>query len=194
MERAYTTLDIFFDYHDITLDQDKDSYRKFLSKLGIEDKYGNYENFISGFLYSRADIFTISSTFRLAYDNALVIRNIIGSESLAYMELALNLFDATCNSKNIRLALMPVMDYLFAFWGCIDDKLTTDEAGVIIKCGKFVERLDIYLRFSCEQELIDREREKLNHIISHLPSDFCKAAHLTEWVKFSIDKNSEIVA
>jgi uncharacterized alpha-E superfamily protein len=185
LERAYTTLDVFFDYNDIALDKDKNSYKDFLSKLSIEDKYGDYESFISGFMYSRADIFTISSTFRLAYDNALVIRNTIGSESLAYMELAANLFDSTCNSKNLRLALMPVMDYLLAFWGSIDDRLATEEAEIIIKCGKFIERLDLYLRFSREKKLIDREYEKLSRIISRVPSDFCKAAHLTDWLRYS---------
>jgi hypothetical protein len=101
------------------------------------------------------------------------------------MELAANVFDSTCNSKNIRLALMPVMDYIFAFWGSIDDKLANGEAGIIIKCGKFVERLDLYLRFSCEQKLIDGEYEKLSEIISRVPADFCNAAHLTEWLRYS---------
>jgi uncharacterized alpha-E superfamily protein len=190
-ERAYTTLNVFFDYHDMALDKDKNSYKTFLCKLNIEDKYGDYESFISGFMYSRADIFTISSTFRLACGNALVIRNTIGSESLAYIELAANIFDSTCNSKNLRLALMPVMDYLLAFWGSIDDSLATEEAGVIIKCGKLVERLDLYLRFSCEQRLIDREYEKLSRIISSVPGDFCNSVHLTEWLRYS-PRESEI--
>nr|AGS53605.1 hypothetical protein [uncultured bacterium contig00070] len=185
-ERVYTTLDTFFDYHDITLDKDKNSYKKFLGKLSLEDKYGSYKNFISGFLFSRADPFTVSSTFRLAYDNALVIRNTIGSESLAYIELASNTFNASCNNKNLRLALMPVMDYLLAFWGSIDDKLATGEAGIIIKCGKLIERLDLYFRFSCEHKLINSEYEKLCHIISRVPrvpGGFCNTTHLAVLVE-----------
>jgi len=180
-ERVYTTLDSFFDYYDTMLDKDKDSYKYFLEKLNIEDEYGNYDNFISGFLYSRMNSFTVNSTFRRAYDNALVIRNTIGSESLAYMELALNTFDFSRNAKNLRLALMPVVDYLLAFWGSIDDRLATEEAEIIIRCGKFIERLDLYFRFSYEYKLINREYEKLCHIISHLPQTpdgFCNTKHL----------------
>ncbi|MDR1869732.1 MAG: alpha-E domain-containing protein, partial [Treponema sp.] len=62
-ERVYTTLDTFFDYHDATLDRDKNSYRDFLERLEVEDKYGNYESFLEGFLYGPDD-FTISSAFR----------------------------------------------------------------------------------------------------------------------------------
>jgi uncharacterized alpha-E superfamily protein len=177
-ERVYTTLDTFFDYYDIMLDKGKNSYMDFLSKLSIEDKYGDYENFIRGFLYSRTDSFTVSSTFRLAHENGLVVRNTIGSESLAYIELAANTFNSTCNAKNLRLALMPVMDYLLAFWGSIDDKLATGEAGIIIKCGKLAERLDLYFRFSYEHKLINSEYEKLCHIISRVPKGFCNPKHL----------------
>jgi hypothetical protein len=168
------------------LDKDKNSYRNFLSKLSIEDKYGDYENFIRGFLYSRADTFTVSSTFRQAYDNALVARNTIGSESLAYIELASNTFNASCTNKNLRLALMPVMDYLLAFWGNIDDRLATGEAGIIIKCGKFTERLDLYFRFSYEHNLINSEYEKLCHIMSRVPrvpGGFCNTKHLAVLVE-----------
>jgi len=180
-ERVYTTLDTFFDYYDIMLDKDKNSYRNFLDKLSIQDKYGDYNSFISGFLYSRIDKFTVSSIFCQAYDNAMVTRNTIGSESLAYMELASNTFNSSCNNKNLRLALMPVMDYLLAFWGSIDDRLATGEAGIIIKCGKLIERLDLYFRLSYEYKLINNEYEKLCHIISRvprIPNGFCNTERL----------------
>jgi len=125
-ERVYTTLDTFFDYHDATIDRDKNSYRDFLERLEIEDKFGNYESFLEGFLYG-TDSFTVDSAFRQAYDNALVTRNVIGSESLAYLELAAHTFRSGRGSKNLRLALMPVMDYLLAYWGNIDDHLATSE-------------------------------------------------------------------
>jgi uncharacterized alpha-E superfamily protein len=179
-ERVYTTLDTFFDYQDATLDRDKNSYREFLERLEIEDKYGNYESFINGFLYG-SDDFTVSSAFRCAYDNALVTRNVIGSDSLAYLELASNTFHSGRGAKNLRLSLMPVMDYLLAYWGNIDDHLATSEAGIIIRCGKIVERLDIYFRFSYDNKYINSEYEKLCHILSRMPrarKDLCNAEHL----------------
>jgi len=184
-ERVYTTLDTFFDYYDAMLDRDKNSYRVFLEKLNVEDKFGNYESFIKGFLYG-TDHFTVNSTFHSAYDNALVVRNTIGSESLAYMELAINTFNSSKNFKNLRLALMPVMDYLFAYWGSIDDNLATSEAGIIIKCGKLVERLDLYFRFFYDSKQINKEYEKLCHIIARIPrahKDFCNTQCLAVLVE-----------
>jgi uncharacterized alpha-E superfamily protein len=182
VERVYTTLDTFFDYNDAALDRNKNSYKDFLEKLEIEDKYGNYESFVEGFLYGTDD-FTVSSAFRYAYDNALVTRNVIGSESLAYLELAANTFHSTHGAKNLRLALMPVMDYLLAYWGKIDDSLMAGEAGTIIRCGKIIERMDLYFRFSYESGLINDEYEKLCHIITRSRKDFCNAEHLAVLVE-----------
>jgi uncharacterized alpha-E superfamily protein len=191
-ERVYTTLDTFFDYHDATLDRDKNSYQEFLERLEIEDKYGNYEKFIDGFLYENDD-FTVNSAFRFAYDNALVTRNVIGSESLAYLELAANTFRSGRGSKNLRLALMPVMDYLLAYWGSIDDQLATSEAGIIIRCGKIVERLDLYFRFFYDSKYINSEYEKLCHILARMPrarKDLCNTGHLVMLVETLAIENS----
>jgi uncharacterized alpha-E superfamily protein len=178
VERVYTTLHSFFDYYDITLDKDKNSYRNFLNKLEIEDCYGDYKSFIRGFLFDKKDANSISSAFHKAYDNALVIRNSIGSEALAYIQLAMDVFHSCKSSKNLRLALMPVMDYLLAFWGSIDDKLLDGEERTIIKCGKLVERLDLYFRFNFEHIRINSEYEKLCNVLARTPKGLCNMQHL----------------
>jgi len=183
-ERVYTTLDILFDYYDSMLDRDKGYYRDFLKRLDVEDTFGDYELFLQGFLYGDGS-FSVHSMFRFAYDNALVLKSVIGSEALAYLELANNVFHSHRGTENFRLAFMPVMDYLLAYWGCIDDSLSFGEAGSIIKCGKLVERLDLYFRFHYDNRLINREYDKLCHIISrasHANKGFCKTKHLAELV------------
>jgi uncharacterized alpha-E superfamily protein len=182
-ERAYTTLNTFFNYYDKTLDKDKDSYKDFLGKLEIEDKYGNSQNFIRGYLYDEADCFTVASTLRFTHDNALVCRNVVGSEALAYVQLAIDAFRASGDAKNLRLSLMPVVDYLLAFWGSIDDKIASGEARTIVKCGKLVERLDLYFRFGYDSRLINSEYEKLCHVLSRVRKGFCNARHLAVLVE-----------
>jgi len=177
-ERAYTTLSTFFNYHDKSLDKDKNSYKEFLVNLEIEDKYGNHRNFIQGYLFNDADCFTIISTLRLAHDNALVCRNVIGSEALAYIQLALDAFNSSRNAKNLRLSLMPVIDYLLAFWGSIDDKISSSEARTIVKCGKLIERLDLYFRLSYDYKRINSEYEKLCHVLTRVRKGLCNAQHL----------------
>ena len=176
-ERVYTTLFTFFDYYDATLDRDKNSYRSFLEKLNIEDKYGNYENFIQGFLYG-TDPFSISSVFSSAYDNAIVVRNVIGSESFAYLEMASTAFHSSKNAKNLRLSLMRVMDYLLAYWGNIDDSHSISETGTIIRFGKIVERLDLYFRFLYDNKDINNEYGKLCHIMDRVHDNFFNTKYL----------------
>jgi uncharacterized alpha-E superfamily protein len=183
VERAYTTLNTFFNYYDKTLDKDKDSYKEFLDRLDIDDKYGDYRSFIRGYLYDDADCFTISSSFRFAHDNAIVCRNVIGSEALAYIQLAIDAFRASGSDKNPRLSLMPVIDYLLAFWGSVDDKIASGEARTIVKCGKLVERLDLYFRFSYNHKLINSEYEKLCYLLSRVRKGFCNAQHLAVLVE-----------
>jgi uncharacterized alpha-E superfamily protein len=191
-ERVYATLHSFFDYYDITLDKDKNSYRNFLEKLEIEDSYGDYQAFIRGFLFDRKDNNSISTVFHNAYDNALVIRNSIGSEALAYVQLAMDVFHSCKQTKNLRLALMPVMDYLLSFWGSIDDKLFDGEARTIIKGGKLVERLDLYFRFNYEHKLINSEYEKLCHVLARAPKGLCNTQYLSILVEVMAVENSYI--
>jgi uncharacterized alpha-E superfamily protein len=189
IERVYTTLVILFNYYDTMLDKDKDSYKKFLEILGIEDNYGDYEKFIQGFLYGE-ESFSLTTAFRSAHDNALVLRNMIGSESLAYIDLASGIFHSGRNAKNLRLVMMPAIDYILAFWGCIDDKLYDQEARNIIKCGKLIERLDIYFRFSLDYTLINSEFEKLCHIIGRMRKGICDTQELAFLVDIlSIEDN-----
>jgi len=191
-ERAYTTLDSFFDYYDSTLDKDKNSYRDFLKRLDIDDTFGDYSHFLQVFLYGK-ETFSISSMFRFTYDNALVLKSMIGSESLAYLELASNVFHSHKETKNLRLAFMPVMDYLLAYWGCIDDHLAFGEAATITKCGKIVERLDLYFRFDYDTNLINREFDKLCHLVARVSrsnKDFCDTKQLAELVDVLAIENS----
>jgi len=181
-ERAYTTLNTFFNYHDKSLDKDKNAYREFLENLDIRDKYGDHDSFLQGYLYDDADSFTVNSTLRFAYDNALVCRNVIGSEALAYIQLAIDAFHAS-RDKNLRLSMMPVIDYLLAFWGSIDDKLADGEARTIVKCGKLVERLDLYFRFWYDYKLINSEYEKLCNVLARVRKGFCNAQHLAVLVE-----------
>jgi uncharacterized alpha-E superfamily protein len=181
-ERASTTLNTFFNYHDKSLDKDKNAYKEFLENLDIKDKYGDHRRFIQGYLYDDEDCFTLSSTLRLAHDNALVCRNVIGSEALAYIQLSIDAFHVS-RDKNLRLSLMPVIDYLLAFWGSIDDKLADGEARTIVKCGKLVERLDLYFRFWYDYKLINSEYEKLCNVLARVRKGFCNAQHLAVLVE-----------
>lgn len=51
-------------------------------------------------------------------------------------------------------------DDLFAFWGCLDDNVEDEECRNIIKCGKYLERLDLYMRLDYPYRMIEKEYNK----------------------------------
>jgi hypothetical protein len=85
---------------------------------------------------------------------------------------------------------MPVMDYMLAFWGSVDDKLFDGEARTIIKGGKLVERMDLYFRFNYEHKLINSEYEKLCHLLLIAPKGLCSTQHFAVIVEVMAIENS----
>ena len=53
--------------------------------------------------------------------------------------------------------LLLVIDHILAFWGCVNDLIYDEQTRNIIKLGKGIERLDLYL--SLDRPLADIRRE-----------------------------------
>lgn len=165
-ERTFTTLNEFHNYYDKMIDVDENIYKILCEKLMIPNIYTCKENFIKTYLFERNDDNSIYSNMLRAFDNAVVIRDEISTNSLSYIELALDKLEKSKESKMLLIDLQNVTDYLFAFWGSIDDNVKSEEARNIIKAGKYIERLDLYLRLSHCKYDINKEFSKLKNIIS----------------------------
>ena len=95
-----------------------------------------------------------------AYDNAVVLRDELSSRTLSYIQLALDCMEKHAGSGAFAYDLQPVLDDLFAFWGCLDDNVEDEECRNIIKCGKYLERLDLYMRLDYPYRMIEKEYNK----------------------------------
>ena len=80
-----------------------------------------------------------------AYDNAVILREFLGTETLSYIQLAVYAMQKAKLGRETLVDLMRVADYILAFWGSIDDELDDETARNIIKAGKRLERLDLYI-------------------------------------------------
>ena len=78
--------------------------------------------------------------------NAVVLRDEISSESLCYIHLAMERLDGCRNSRERLLELQQVLDYLYAFWGSVDDCADSEICRNLMKIGRYQERLDLYVR------------------------------------------------
>lgn len=104
-----------------------------------------------------------------AYDNAIVLREELRSNVLAYVQMALDVFEMDIRTESPLLELQDVADYILAFWGCAEDYVDNEDCRNIMKCGKLVERLDLYIRLEYHTEDIEREFSKLLYRIHKTP-------------------------
>lgn len=160
-ERVFTTLKTFYTYYDRFLDMGPDAFLDLCNKLGIENTYDDKEDFIYQYLYNREDSNSICASINRAFDNAVVVRDEIGSETLAYIQMALDTMKKSKESNERFLQHQKVLDYIFAFWGCADDMIDEEESRNIMKVGKYIERMDLYMRLSYQYPHLERTFTKL---------------------------------
>ena len=104
---------------------------------------------------------SIISNLNRAYDNAIVLREEIGSEVLAYIQLAIYDIQTACRSKDMLMGLQEVLDHILAFWGIADDMIESEQVRNIIKTGKRIERLDLYARLGMPSAELIREVDRM---------------------------------
>ncbi len=160
-ERVYTTLKAFDPYYDEMLDRREDAYVALCKHLDIPDIYADGPDFIHRFLFDGNDTNSIFTSLNRSYDNGIKLRNEITSNTLAYLQMSLDIYAASSDSDVPLMALLPVQDYLLAFWASIDDNVHDQRSRNVIKCGRYLERLDLYLRLGFPDDDIDRALSKM---------------------------------
>lgn len=171
-ERAFTTMKSIENVHDKLIDSDPVFYHKFLSYFGLSDIYGGTENFLHSFIYDRNNPCSVMFSLERAYDNGIVLREEISTEALSYIQMAIDTLDGSeGRSIGLNAAMLPVEDIMFGFWGCIHDYVYDDEILDIIFVGKYLERLELYLRLRYDWDLITLEYGRLCNELRKIPKN-----------------------
>lgn len=160
-ERVYSTIGGYSKNYDSMIDVDFDSYEKFCSDIDIPNIYKDKDDFINRYCYDAEDPNSIYSNLMRAYDNAVVLREEIGSEPLSYIQLAVYAMNKAKISDSPIIELQKVVDNILAFWGIADDLIESENIRNIIKVGKRVERIDIYARVGAKKRDLIREVKRL---------------------------------
>lgn len=168
-ERVYTTLRKFYKIYDSMIEAPEGAYRTYCERLNIPDVYGSNEAFVKKYLYDKDNPDSLYANMSRAYDNAIVLREELRSNVLAYVQMALDVFEMDMRTESPLLELQDVADYILAFWGCAEDYVDNEDCRNIMKCGKLVERLDLYIRLEYHTEDIEREFSKLLYRIHKTP-------------------------
>ncbi|MCM1499911.1 MAG: alpha-E domain-containing protein [Clostridium sp.] len=156
-ERVYTTLRFYFPKFDSMIDETVDSYQAFCESIDIPNIYTSKEDFLRRYPFAADNPDSIISNLNRAYDNAIVLRESIGSETLSYIQLAIYDMNKAAVSKSPLIELQYLLDHILSFWGIADDRIDSEQVRNMIKAGKRIERIDLYARLRVSQEELVRE-------------------------------------
>lgn len=156
-ERVYTTLRFYFPRFDSMIDETVDSYQAFCESIDIPNIYLSKEDFLRRYPFDADNPDSIISNLNRAYDNAIVLRESIGSEALSYVQLAIYDMNKASASSSPMIELQYLMDHILSFWGIADDQIDSEQVRNMIKAGKRIERIDLYARLKVSREELVRE-------------------------------------
>ncbi|MDO4332978.1 MAG: alpha-E domain-containing protein [Eubacteriales bacterium] len=160
-ERVYTTLKLYGQRFDSMLEEGTEGYDEFCRSLEIPNIYASAEDFRKQYPFGHEDPNSIYSNLRRAYDNAIELREEIGSETLAYIQLAVYELNKASLSEAPMIEFQRILDDILAFWGIVDDQIEDEDTRNIIKVGKRVERIDLYGRLNIDRVSMIREVNRL---------------------------------
>ncbi len=171
IERVYGTLRLFDRLLDDLIDGKDDVYVTFCNRLSIPVVYTDRDHFESSYLFDENNPDSIYSNLSRAYDNALVLRNCISTESLGYIQMALDLLKLGKRSESAFLQMQQVMDWLLAYWGSLEESLIAPDRRSLLKVGKYVERIDLAVRMPDGFETVSRTLPRLSNRLQSVSGD-----------------------
>lgn len=174
-ERVLTTLKFLMDIYDSNLDSDFD-YHKYCHDLEIYDDFTSLEDFCKRYAFDKYYASSIISSMNRSYDNAIMLRDTIGSEALSYIEMALRDMEKAEFSATPVLEFQNVIDFIMAFKGQFFDSICDHNVRCILNSGMTIERLDMYLRLDINREKIDFECNRLSYSIEGVDINCNKSA------------------
>ena len=160
-ERVYTTLRIYSRSFDMMIDEITDSFQDFCNSLDIPNNYISKEDFTRRYPFDAQNPDSIISNLNRAYDNAIVLRESIGSEALSYIQLAIYEMNRAAESNAPLIEMQRIVDNILAFWGIVDDQIDSEQIRNIIKAGKRIERIDLYARLGVTKGELIREVHRM---------------------------------
>lgn len=167
-ERVNSTIRVYFDAMDEFIDGKEEFYKPLCKKIDVPDIYKDAKDFLKRYPYDETNFNSIICNLTRAYDNAIVMRDYIDTETMAYIQLAIYDMQRAKSGKDSVKDLYSVIDHIMGFWGCVDDEIDDSLIRSALKAGKRIERVYLYLCLeqptSCILREIKRMEERINQI------------------------------
>lgn len=180
LERAFTTQRFILTAYDRVADRALDDidgdWKGQLVDLGFNCETETPLEFFQRCLFNRDNPSSVARSMDAAYDNAIACRDALGTESLGYIQMAVNALEASSASDSPLLDLQLVQDNIMAFKGCIDDFVVDDAARCLVKCGMTVERIDLCARLRYRLDGIPHEVDRLASRLDRTGASYSRQA------------------
>ena len=158
---VYTTLRIFARSFDLLIEEGDAVFQNYCESLDIPNIYRSKDDFLRRYPFDESIPDSIVSNLNRAYDNAIVLRETIGSDALSYIQLSIYAMNNAARSNSPLIELQQVTDDLLSFWGIVDDQIDDEQIRNIIKAGKRIERIDLYARLELDRRRLEREVHRM---------------------------------
>ncbi len=169
-ERVYLSLHLLRKFYDSDIEASSSSaYELYCKQLHIAFNALTPAKDIAKLLYDGEISNSLMSGLKFANDNALVLRGELTSETLSYIQIA-NYHMQACqavNEENIT-ALQLITDNLLAFWGASEERILNDTIKDFLFLGKYMERLDMEIRFGYSRDRIIKTYYKVRKMVVSL--------------------------
>jgi hypothetical protein len=93
--------------------------------------------------------------------NGMVLRETISSDTLSYLQMAVNALNLAAKSASPAVEMQWVMDDIMAFRGRYEDAIFDETILSILRCGICVERISLFERLSINRRETEIELKKL---------------------------------
>lgn len=130
-ERVYTTLRIYSRSFDMMIDEITDSFQDFCNSLDIPNIYISKEDFTRRYPFDAQNSDSIISNLNRAYDNAIVLRESIGSEALSYIQLAIYEMNRAAESNAPLIEMQRIVDNILAFGALWTTRSIRSRSGIL---------------------------------------------------------------
>lgn len=148
VQRVYMTLHTMRYSYDTLIDAGATACQTFCQHIDSSLPAYTIQDLMSHLVYDEDNPASLISAQIRARDNAMLLREIILSESLSYLEMGVALMKRNAAAKDYRMdQLQPITDWSLAFFGSIIQRIYNPPVVALIQMGRSVENLDMMLRF-----------------------------------------------
>lgn len=160
-ERVYQNSYAIIGIHDRAIDDENIDVNELCIKYGLPCKYSSVDEFCSSFCFDRSLPNSILATADAMLGNGMVLREMLGSPTLSYLQMSVSALEMASNSHAYSIQLQWVLDDIMAFRGSYAENVDSEMVRNTIKSGASIERVSTILRFYEDKSSLKREVHKL---------------------------------